>query len=594
MGLGNNDGTRQPGPRPTSGSAALLAALGRLARRCLAAGVPDAAFDEVRELAGKLTPGEQQIARAEAVAEAARAFSAVTADHAALLDAITVECARRIGDACTLRLDADAAHGFELAVVTRSHPEVDGAGAGVSIEAPLRVPGRALGVVTLTRGPAGAAYGAEDQAMLQGIADLAALAVVTARLLHAERERSAERARSHEQFLDSIIENIPDMIFVKDAAELRFVRFNRAGEGLLGFDRADLLGKNDHDFFPTAEAEAFTRKDREVLAGRSVVDIPAEPIHTRLQGTRTLHTKKIPVLADDGTPRYLLGISEDITEREQMRAALTRSEKLASLGMLSAGIAHEINNPLAYVAGNLHVIERDTKAVLRIVEAYEGGRAALARGEPERTERLVELIEQVDFPYIRENLPAVLTRTRDGVRRITRIVEALRSLARTDRTEAAPSDLAELANASLEVVRGRLARRGVEVAIDWSRAPTVYCVPTLLSQVLLNLLTNAMYAVESAHPDGGGRIRLASRPAPRGGVTVEVADNGCGIDATARGHIFDPFFTTKPVGEGTGLGLSITHNIVASHGGSIEVESAPGEGTCFRIQLPPPPAEEPA
>ena len=122
----------------------------------------------------------------------------------------------------------------------------------------------------------------------------------------------------------------------------------------------------------------------------------------------------------------------------------------------------------------------------------------------------------------------------------------------------------------------------------------MYCVPTLLSQVLLNLLTNAMYAVESAHPDGGGRIRLASRPTPRGGATIEVADNGCGIDASARGRIFDPFFTTKPVGEGTGLGLSITHNIIASHGGSIEVESAPGEGTCFRIQLPPPPSEEPA
>ncbi len=469
MGLGSDDGTRQAGPSPASGSVALLEALDRLQQRCLEAGVPVDAFDEARELAA-----------------------------------------------------------------------------------------------------------------------------VTATLLDAERAASAERARSNEKFLDSIIENIPDMIFVKDAEELRFVRFNRAGEELLGFDRKDLLGKNDHDFFPASEAEAFTRKDREVLAGRSVVDIAEEPIHTRHKGKRTLHTKKIPVLADDGTPRYLLGISEDITEREQLRAALAQSEKLAALGMLSAGIAHEINNPLAYIGGNLHVIERDTKAILGIIEACEGGLDALAGVDPERAARVAELVEQADLAYVRENLPAVLTRTRDGVRRITRIVDALRSLARTDRTEAQLTDLAELASASLEVVRGRLARRGIEVLLDWSLAPSVYCVPTLLSQVLVNLLTNALYAVEREHPDGGGRIRLASRPDAAGGATIEVADNGSGIDAADRAHIFDPFFTTKPVGEGTGLGLSITHNIIASHGGSIEVESAPGEGTCFRVHLPPPPAEEPA
>ena len=468
MSLGSDDGTRRSGPRPESGPVSLLAALDRLQQRCLDAGVPAEAFDEVRDLAA-----------------------------------------------------------------------------------------------------------------------------VSSRLLRAERASSEERARSHEKFLDSIIENIPDMIFVKDAEELRFVRFNRAGEDLLGFDRKDLLGKNDHDFFPATEADAFIRKDREVLAGRSVVDIAEEPIHTRHKGKRTLHTKKIPVMADDGTPRYLLGISEDITEREQLRAALAQSEKLAALGMLSAGIAHEINNPLAYIAGNLHVIERDTRAVLDIVEACEGGLDALSRVDPERAARVAELIERADFAYVRDNLPAVLTRTRDGVRRITRIVDALRSLARTDRTQATPSKLADLANASLELVRGRLARRGVEVELDFSLAPTVYCVPTLLSQVLLNLLTNALYAVEREHPDEGGRITLTSRPTADGGATIEVTDNGCGIDAADRTHLFDPFFTTKPVGEGTGLGLSISHNIISSHGGSIEVESAPGEGMCFRIHLPPPPSEEP-
>ena len=123
-------------------------------------------------------------------------------------------------------------------------------------------------------------------------------------------------------FLDSIIENIPDMVFVKDAKDLRFVRFNKAGEELLGFSREDLIGKNDHDFFPTEEAEAFIQKDREVLAQGTLHDIPEEPIHTRLKGTRYLHTKKIPILNKEGTPLYLLGISEDITEKKQVQEKL--------------------------------------------------------------------------------------------------------------------------------------------------------------------------------------------------------------------------------------------------------------------------------
>ena len=142
-----------------------------------------------------------------------------------------------------------------------------------------------------------------------------------------DRRRAEEDLRRMNMFLDSIVENIPNMIFLKDARDLRFIRFNRAGENLLGYSRDELLGKNDFDFFPKAQADEYTRQDREVLAGKATIDIPSEPVQTRDQGERTLHTKKVPLLNAAGDPDYLLGISEDITERIQVESALRKSEE---------------------------------------------------------------------------------------------------------------------------------------------------------------------------------------------------------------------------------------------------------------------------
>jgi PAS domain S-box-containing protein len=164
-----------------------------------------------------------------------------------------------------------------------------------------------------------------------------------------ERKRAEDALRESEKFLNNLIENIPDMIFVKDARNLRFVRFNRAGENLLGFSREELYGKNDYDFFPAEEADFFARKDREVLDSRQVVDIPEERILTRMRGERILHTKKIPILNENGNPAFLMGISEDITERKMAEdAAGNARRRLDSTLKFIETIVSAIPTPLFY------------------------------------------------------------------------------------------------------------------------------------------------------------------------------------------------------------------------------------------------------
>jgi PAS domain S-box-containing protein len=271
--------------------------------------------------------------------------------------------------------------------------------------------------------------------------------------------------------------------------------------------------------------------------------------------------------------------------QRQMQTMLARSEKLASIGLLSAGVAHEINNPLAYVANNLVVLERDCKGLRELLDVYQSAQARLAEVAPDAARRAEEIIEQIDLPYIRDNIDRIITRTREGVERMARIVQGLRSLARTDRLRFEDARLADLIDSSLEMVRGRLRRAGIEVVLNLEPLPSLRCVATQVGQVLLNLIVNAAQAIEAGPTARPGRIAISARKAGSE-VCIDIADNGCGIDPRELPHIFDPFYTSKPAGEGTGLGLSLSHNIVTGHGGRITVDSDLGAGTCFHIFLP--------
>jgi two-component system cell cycle sensor histidine kinase/response regulator CckA len=372
------------------------------------------------------------------------------------------------------------------------------------------------------------------------------------------------------KLLAQIVENLPHMIFLKDAKELRFVRFNRAGEALLGYDRKELLGKNDHDFFPKEEADFFAKKDREVLDGGELVDIEEEPIHTRNLGERVLHTKKVPILDENGDPIYLLGISEDITEILQTRRELSNTQaeldasrvremqKMELLGVVAGGVAHDFNNLLVGILGNagllLNRLDDDPKSkeLAAQIEAAANRAAELTGQMLAYSGRGRFLVEALD---------------------VSALVAELASLIRASLHKSATLEMTLEDDAIIEA--------------DASR----------VRQLVMNLLTNASDSLEGRpgnihvsiqreeleddtpeEPGDIGRLRAGSY------VTIEVRDTGIGMSPEILERVFEPYFSTKATGHGLGLAAAV--GIVEAHSGALRLRSIQGEGTAFRVSFP--------
>ncbi|MFM2153562.1 MAG: hypothetical protein RL199_1997 [Pseudomonadota bacterium] len=360
---------------------------------------------------------------------------------------------------------------------------------------------------------------------------------------------------SDARFTVSILENLPEMVFVKDAAELRFVYFNRAGEELLGLEREALLGKSDFDLFPVEQAEVFTATDRRVLTARRLSEIPEEPIDTAHHGRRWLHTRKIGLYAEDGTALYLVGISEDITERrsavralEAQRLLLEQSARLSALGELATGIAHEVNTPLSAISL--------------------------------RAELLRKMADQgaLDLERLRNEARAI-TATVD---RIARSIGGLRRFARAGGDEPMEAvRVATLITDVLELSRARVNSQGVELVVNVPGSLEVVGRPVQIGQVLVNLLNNAFDAVAQSLVR---RVELSAE-GDNDHVRIAVTDSGAPIPPDVRGRLMEPFFTTKPVGKGTGLGLSLSKSIAEAHGGTLALDTT-SPATRFVLTLP--------
>ena len=268
-------------------------------------------------------------------------------------------------------------------------------------------------------------------------------------------------------------------------------------------------------------------------------------------------------------------------ELRETQAALMQSEKLASLGQLAAGVAHEINNPLAYVTNNLVVLQRDMQAAMEVLNTYRKGRESLRRMDQGLAAEAARMEEAIDFPYIQEHFVRDFEASLQGIQRVQDIVGNLRDFARLDEAALKAVDLNEGLASAMEIARFELKQKAIRLETQCQELPPVQCHPSKLNQVFLNLLMNAVHASPT-----GSVITLRTRVRPDDAVEVEVEDTGHGISPEHLPHIFEPFFTTKPVGQGMGLGLSVCYGIIRDHGGTIEVDSTLGRGTVFRVRLP--------
>jgi len=270
-------------------------------------------------------------------------------------------------------------------------------------------------------------------------------------------------------------------------------------------------------------------------------------------------------------------IANYTTELKEAQTQLIQNEKMSSLGQMVAGIAHEINNPVNFIYGNLNHAQEYADDLLDLIQLYQNE-------YPNPQENIQIASEEMELEFIQEDLPKLLDSMKVGANRIRQIVLSLRNFSRLDEAEMKAVDLHEGIDSTLLLLNNRL-KQGIDVVKNYGDLPAVVCYPAQINQVFMNIISNATDAL-LADKESSDQTVTISTEAASGQVVVKIRDNGPGIPEEIKGRLFDPFFTTKPIGQGTGLGLSISYQIIQKHQGAIAVNSALGQGSEFVITLP--------
>jgi signal transduction histidine kinase len=293
------------------------------------------------------------------------------------------------------------------------------------------------------------------------------------------------------------------------------------------------------------------------------------------------------IIGNDGKVIAAIELVNDITEELALERELQQSQKLASIGQLAAGVAHEINNPTGFVSSNLGTLKGYQGDISRLIDLYRELKASIKLGDQppvsnhvtDSIEKIEAFEEEIDLDYLREDIVDLIEESKEGTERIKKIVEDLKHFAHPGQDKIQDTDINKELTSTLNVVNNELKYKA-RVVKDFNTLPIIMANPQQLNQVFINILVNAAQSIEKM-----GEIRIMTK-AVNGHVQIHISDTGCGISEENLTKIFDPFFTTKGVGKGTGLGMNIAYNIIQKHKGDIQVESRVGEGTTFILSLP--------
>lgn len=404
------------------------------------------------------------------------------------------------------------------------------------------------------------------------------------------------QAENKLQRLGRILDSTVNEIYVFDAQGLNFSMVNQGAQRNLGYIMAELRLMTPLDLQPSYTSEEFYKLLAK-LGASTDHRLVYETVHRRKDGSLYPVEVRLQYSANEATPVYV-AIVEDISERkkaedelrarqreletaykdiEHAQSQLLQSEKMASVGQLAAGVAHEINNPVGFVNSNLGTLKSYVADLFKLIAVYEQLEEKLPSDD--MLLQLRTLKKKLDLDYLREDTSNLVKESIEGLGRVKKIVQDLKEFSHVDSTEWQIADLHAGLNSTLNIAHNELKYK-VTVVKEYGEIPQVECIASQINQVFMNMLVNAAHAIETR-----GTITIRSGQT-NNDVWVEISDTGKGMPPDVQKRIFEPFFTTKPVGKGTGLGLSLAYGIVQKHHGRIEVESEIGKGTLFRIHLP--------